>query len=82
MEDRQWMYTGWRSKRDFDDEWMVKTNDFFEFASANSRGHLLVWCLLWGWLKLSHTNNERKLKLKNQNQNTEQRTAKSSFLNS
>jgi hypothetical protein len=38
------MYTGRRSKRDFDDEWMVKTNDFLEFACANSRGHLLVWC--------------------------------------
>jgi hypothetical protein len=42
MEDRQWWYTGRRSKRDFDDEWMVKTNDFLEFAWANSRGHLLV----------------------------------------
>jgi hypothetical protein len=38
------MYTGRRSKRDFDDEWMVKTNDFLEFAWANSHGHLLVWC--------------------------------------
>jgi hypothetical protein len=38
------MYTDWRSKRDFDDEWMVKTNDFLEFSWANSGGHLLVWC--------------------------------------
>jgi hypothetical protein len=38
--------------------------------------------LLWGRPKLSHTNNEGKLKLKDQNQNTEQRTAKSSLLNS
>jgi ribonuclease HI len=32
--------------------------------------------------QLSHTNNEGKQKLKNQNQNTEQRTAKGSFLDS
>jgi hypothetical protein len=38
------MYTGRRSKRDFDDEWKVKTNDFLEFAWANSRGQFLVWC--------------------------------------
>jgi hypothetical protein len=44
MEDRQWMYTGRRSKRDFDDERKDKTNDYLEFAWANSRGHLLVWC--------------------------------------
>jgi hypothetical protein len=38
--------------------------------------------LLWGKPQLSHTNNEGKQKLKNQNQNTEQRIAKSSFLDS
>jgi hypothetical protein len=43
MEDHQWMYTSQRSKLDFDDGWKDKTNDFLEFAWANSRGHLL-WC--------------------------------------
>jgi hypothetical protein len=38
--------------------------------------------LLWEQPKLLHTNNEGKQKLLNQNQNAEQRTTKSSFLNS
>jgi hypothetical protein len=38
------MHIGRKSKRDFDDEWKDNTNDFLEFAWANSRGHFLVWC--------------------------------------
>jgi hypothetical protein len=38
--------------------------------------------VLWRKPQLSHTNNERIQKLKNQNQNSEQRTTKSSLLNS
>jgi hypothetical protein len=44
MEDHQWMYTGRKSKRDFDGEWKDKTNDFLELAWANSHGYVLVWC--------------------------------------
>jgi hypothetical protein len=43
-----------------------------QMARKSDSAAALLWC----------TNNEGKLKLKNQNQNTEQRKAKSSFLNS
>jgi hypothetical protein len=43
-------------------------------------GHMGYSHMLWGKPQLSHTNNEGKQKLKNQNQNTEQRTAKGSFV--
>ena len=38
------MYTGRRSKRDFSDDWMDKTNAFLEFAWGNASGFLLLWC--------------------------------------
>ena len=43
MDDRQWMYTGWRSQSDYTTEWMNKTDAFLNSAFGNAaKGHCLV----------------------------------------
>ena len=45
MEDRQWMYMGWRSGSDYDYEWVKGTNRFLKHAfGLGAGGHSLVWC--------------------------------------
>jgi hypothetical protein len=46
MEDRQWMYMGWRSRSDYDYEWVKATDGFLEhaFGSGVAKGHSLVLC--------------------------------------
>jgi hypothetical protein len=38
MDDREWMYTGHRSKVDFTKEWMCKTDEFLESAFGEAGG--------------------------------------------
>ena len=45
MDDRQWMYTDWRSQSDYTTEWMNKTDAFLNSAFGNAaKGHCLVLC--------------------------------------
>jgi hypothetical protein len=45
MDDRQWMYTGWRSQSDYTTEWMNKTHAFLNSAFGKAtKGHCLVLC--------------------------------------
>jgi len=43
MDNREWMYTGYRKRGDYSNEWIEKTNDFMDKAFAN--GRLQAWCL-------------------------------------
>jgi len=45
MDDRQWMYTGWKSHMEYTDEWFRKTEAFLNkaFGKASS-SHLLEPC--------------------------------------
>jgi hypothetical protein len=45
MEDRQWMYTRWRSSGDYNAEWVKGTDLFLKQAfGPGAGGHSLVWC--------------------------------------
>jgi len=57
MEDRQWMYTGRRSRNDYDMDWVKRTDAFLNhaFGAVVARGHLLVWC------PCSHCDNKRRV---------------------
>jgi hypothetical protein len=44
MDDREWMYTGWRSKKDFSQEWIEKTEAFLKQAFDTAKGARTTWC--------------------------------------
>ena len=57
MEDRQWMYTGRRSRDDYDLDWVRRTDGFLKhaFGQAAAKGHSLVFC------PCGHCDNRRRV---------------------